>query len=310
MRFLDEKTDFITDLSILSKLPWNIFISTLIRRSFSLNWFRPLILTLITILLLLLSEYSAIQGYVANTLIFIGLIAVGIPHGAVDHLLETGSWDVKKAPLFIIKYLCLALIMGVLWYAFPLIALIVFLAYSSWHFGQADGKNWSLPAFSSTIWGASVLFHILGSHLSETNAILSAMGNLALPISSPQWLLLPWLIVAILRKKTAFILTIFWLLLSTKLPLLISFGIYFLGQHSLTGWYDLKNHLKLSNSKLWMKSLPFHSAAWIFLTCFLFFWTSSYPFDETKRSAAFFIFIACISFPHAIYMNFVYNSKK
>ncbi|KOY84469.1 hypothetical protein AD998_20975 [bacterium 336/3] len=310
LNFLDEKTDVATDLSIFYQLPWKVFVSTLFERSFSFTWFRPLILTFITIFFLILSNHSALQNYLAYGLIMIGLVTVGIPHGAVDHLLETGKWNMKVAPLFIAKYLFLASFMGLLWYILPFLALVIFLAYSSWHFGQADGKKWLLSKWSSTFWGASVLFYILGTHLSETNKILAVMGNLTLPIACPAWLLLPWLVVAIFHKNASFALTVFWLFLSAYLPLLISFGLYFIGQHSLTGWQDVRNHLKLSNSRMWIHSLPFHATAWIFLLCFLVFWSSAYPFEETKRWAVFFIFIACISFPHVISINVVYRSKE
>lgn len=135
------------------------------------------------------------------------------------------------------------------------------------------------------------------------------MGNLYLPTECPEWFLIPWLVLALLRRNVSLALTVLWLSISAFLPLFVSFGLYFIGQHSLSGWHDIRNHLKISNSRIWLNSLPFHAAAWIFLMCFLFFWPSVYPMQETKRWAIFFIFIACISFPHAISMNIVYKTK-
>lgn len=309
LNFLDEKTGIATDISIFSQLPWQPFISTLLSRSFVYPWFRPLLLTLMTCLLVLAGNYSAIQNHLAYGLFFAGLVAVGIPHGAVDHLLETGKWNRKGAPVFIIRYLMLAAGMGLLWYALPGVALAVFLAYSSWHFGQADGKKWNFTESVSFLWGLSVLFYILGTHLQETNVILMSMGQVSLPFACSVWALLPWFLWALYHKQTSFFLTLCWLMLSSQLPLLIAFGIYFIGQHSLNGWQDIRRHLQLSHSRIWLHSVPFHAGAWLLLAGFLFLWPLAFPHNDINQWAVFFVFIACISFPHTIYMNVVYRKK-
>jgi Brp/Blh family beta-carotene 15,15'-monooxygenase len=122
------------------------------------------------------------------------MILVGIPHGAVDHLLETGSWNLKKAPMFIINYLVLAGVIGVLWLFLPQIALIIFILYSMWHFGQADGKIWGFSSITSFLWGGSVLLYILGTHAQETNTILISMGSIPLPFEIPVIALIPWVL--------------------------------------------------------------------------------------------------------------------
>ncbi|MFM7357596.1 MAG: Brp/Blh family beta-carotene 15,15'-dioxygenase [Sediminibacterium sp.] len=102
----------------------------------------------------------------------------------------------------------------------------------------------------------------------------------------------------------------FWLFLSAYLPLFISFSLYFIGQHSMTGWDDIRKYLKISNRQMWLHSLPFHSAAWIFLLCFIIIFPSTHFFQEQNLWAIFFVFISSISFPHVIFMNYVYTSKK
>ena len=173
-------------------------------------------------------------NYVFVAFILIGFITVGIPHGAVDHLIETGHWDSKKMPRFIFSYLLQAAAMGFLWYLFPELALIIFLLYSAWHFGQADGKQWDFSPALSLMWGVFVLFYILGTHILETNTITSIIGNLSMPIACPIWAVIPLLIWSVIRKKAAFSFTLIWLLLSSQLPLLFAFGLYFIGQHSIT----------------------------------------------------------------------------
>jgi hypothetical protein len=61
----------------------------------------------------------------------IGMFLVGIPHGAVDHLLETGNIKSSIKPGFVMNYLGLIFLNLVLWYFFPIGALFFFIAYSA-----------------------------------------------------------------------------------------------------------------------------------------------------------------------------------
>jgi len=191
------------------------------------------------------------------------MITVGIPHGAVDHLLVSGTWNQRKAPLFILRYLLLAGMIGVLWFWMPQIALIVFLLYSLWHFGETDGKSWDFDCMTSLLWGISVLLYILGTHFDETNTILTSIGSIALPFAIPVWFLTPWLLWAVYQKQPSLFLTTIFLILSSQIPLLFAFGIYFIGQHSFTGWKHLKIYLHRESKDIWIQSLPFHIGAWI-----------------------------------------------
>jgi Brp/Blh family beta-carotene 15,15'-monooxygenase len=310
LNFLDEKTSVVTDFSIFKKLPWGIFLSTLFKRCASSSNFRPIILTLSTILFLLLPHRSDLQNILSTGFICLGMAAVGIPHGAVDHLLETGKWDAKMAPLFVLKYLMLGAFMGLVWFLLPKLALAVFLGYSAWHFGQADGHKWKLSNPISFLWGATVLAYILGTHLSETNHILDLMGGIQWTMTCNALVLLPWFILALFRKNMSFAITLIWLSLTAQLPLLTSFALYFIGQHSITAWNDIRNHLNIRNRQLWLNSMYFHAAAWVLFLLFVLVWIPLYPKQEGNLWAIFFIFISCISFPHAFYMNILYSKNK
>ena len=312
LRFLDEKTSFSEDLKIFAKLPWSPFLSALFYKITQMSWFRPFILMLLCLLLIFLGKGTFLQSIIGYGLLITGLITVGIPHGAVDHLIETGKWDSKKAPRFILTYLLQAAAMAFLWYLLPELAIIIFLVYSSWHFGQADGKQWGFSPVLSFIWGVFLLFYILGTHMKETNLITSIIGHLTLPIAFPSWVIIPWIIWSIIRKQASFSLTLIWLFLSSQLPLLFAFGIYFIGQHSITSWKHMSAHLKLSNRKIWLQSLPFHTGAWIILMLFIYFYPASKGFNvqDTSQWGIFFIFIACISLPHVISMQSLYTKKS
>lgn len=312
LEFLDERSKIHDEISLFSKLPWGPFLWALYRKINSSISFRPLILFFFTIVLSLLGRESMLQSVLGYGFLFVGLITVGIPHGAVDHLIEIGKWESRKVPMFIVKYLALAALMGICWYFLANGALVVFLLYSAWHFGQADGELWKLNRATSFLWGAFLLVYILGTHAVETNAILQSIGATAFAFSLPYWIVFPWLIWSLIYQKSAFTITILWLTVATQLPLLLAFGLYFIGQHSVTSWKHISSALNQSNRSIWLHSLPFQLGAWLILALFIFLWPTAgiYNFEMLNKFGVFFIFISCISFPHVITMNMLYGAKK
>lgn len=312
LRFLDEKTNIRDDISIFRNLPWGIFLSTFFKRFVHTTSFRPTILVLIASLLFILGVFSSYQHSVGYGLVIIGLLTVGIPHGALDHLIDLNTSHVftRVSLLFVIKYLFLAMCMLGLWYVESHLALLFFIVYSAWHFGQADGKRWGFSAWLSFFWGAFLLLFILGTHRNETNQILSFLSRFSIQWDFSNLLLLPWLVYAVMKKNVSFFLTVVVLLLSSHLPLFIAFGLYFIGQHSVSGWIDIKKHLQLSHTKMWRYALPFHIAAWVLLLSFVFLFPTFHFFEENKLWALFFVFISSISFPHVVVMHRLYVSKN
>jgi len=310
LSFLDERTHIGEEISIFSKLPLRPFLQAVGRKAISSMFFRAGLITLVCLILCALPNYDNITHTVLNAFLVLGLVAIGIPHGAVDHLLETKRWEPRVAPAFIARYLSIAGLMGGIWYFTPTFALLLFLLYSAWHFGQADGKLWRLSNTISLLWGASLLFYLLGTHQEETNIILSSMGCVNMPIHSPTWILLPWLIRFLYVRSISGALTVVWLTLSSQIPLMYAFGLYFIGQHSLTGWQHIKQHLGMSHQSIWLHALPFHLGAWFLLAIFFYAWQPAASGNETAGWGIFFIFLACISLPHALSMQTVYRKKE
>lgn len=312
LEFLDEKSKITDEIALFSKLPWKPFLWALYQKISINNSFRPLILLLLSILLSLFGHETMLQSVFGYCFLLVGLIAVGIPHGAVDHLIEIGKWESRKGPVFIIKYLMLSALMGICWYFFADAALLIFILYSAWHFGQADGELWKFNRAISFVWGAFLLLYILGTHTVETNTILQSIGSIEFSFSLPYWIVFPWLIWSLMQQKYSFTITLLWLSVATQLPLLMAFGLYFIGQHSLTSWKHISTALNQSNRNIWFHSLPFQLGAWLILIIFLYLWPaeSLYKFEIQDKFGKLFIFISCISFPHVITMNILYGRRK
>jgi lycopene beta-cyclase len=312
LSFLDEKTNIYEEINIFRKLPITIFLKALSIRILSGPHFRTISLLLLTITLIALTPFPQIQSGIGYGLLTIGMVLVGIPHGAVDHLISSKGLSSKITPRFVFSYLGLMTIMGILWFYLPNITLVGFLLFSAFHFGQADIKSWKLSQNLSMVWGISVLVYILGTHQHETNEILSSITSISLPFEISPLLIAPWLVYAIVKKRLNMVFTILWIVFTSQLPLLLAFGIYFIGQHSITSWNQLTDYLNIEKKTIWIQSLPFQIGAWIILALFLFIENTTFQlnisgiFNTSNSWGIFFIFISCISMPHAFYMSAIY----
>ncbi len=321
-QFLDEKTTLIQDIRIFLTLPIKPFLKAVgwVVSSRMQRILIPFILLLLSLLLLLLFKIAPQHfNFVQIPMFIAGMFLVGIPHGAVDHLLETGNFKSRIKPGFVIKYIGLALFNLVIWIFFPTVALLFFIGYSAWHFGQNDWSEWqpnTINSLKNYIWGIFIFGIILCGHITETNTILDNMNVFKIPLSDNEGKIASTLIVfvaivwAVFEKRWRMIFSSLMLLVSIELPLISSFGLYFIGQHSLNGWSHLKQGMSVDNKSLYLKALPFTIGALVLFAAFIYLFKNNYlsEFNESLITI-FFVFISCISFPHVMVMNRFYNLR-
>ena len=320
--FLDEKTTLIQDIRIFLTLPIKPFLKAVgwVVSSRMQRILIPFILLLLSLLFLLLFKTAPqLFNFVQIPMFIAGMFLVGIPHGAVDHLLETGNFKSRIKPGFVIKYIGLALFNLVIWIFFPTVALLFFIGYSAWHFGQNDWREWqpnTINSLKNYIWGIFIFGIILCGHITETNTILDNMNVFKIPLSDNEGKITSTLIVfvaivwAVFEKRWRMIFSSLMLLVSIELPLISSFGLYFIGQHSLNGWSHLKQGMSVDNKSLYLKALPFTIGALVLFAVFIYLFKNNYlsEFNESLITI-FFVFISCISFPHVMVMNRFYNLR-
>lgn len=252
-----------------------------------------------------------------NVIVWFGLIisfiTVGLSHGAIDYLADAQVKSNSDLIKFIGFYILKAIAFATLWYFFPDYALVFFIIFSVWHFGQTDFDEWKLPqGFLSTIWGIIVLLLILIFHFQETLSVLRQIPNLKIVfilenINASQLLYLKYGIFAIgvlfcgviNNRKMWIALT--YITLSIPLPLLVSFGIYFIFQHSLHGWKHLKKKLSLSSTAMLWNALPYNLLTLVFISF-------SWIILEENRIGILFIILSCVSIPHVINMHHLYKN--
>lgn len=320
MKFLDEKTSIWEDIQIFKTLPFLTFMKALLKDS----WHRfkhlmpSIFLILTTLLLNLLFVVNQEICYKSSLILgAAGLFTVGIPHGALDHLLESKQINHKPTFKFISQYLGIAFLYFLLWIIAPKISFYFFLLFSIWHFGSTDVREWRVSkkkAFKSWFWGTLVFAIILFGHFKETKDILLNM-NVDLSAINDSFAfycylasIIAGILFAIFENKVPIYLAVAIILLANQLPLLITFGIYFIGQHSLTGWKHLKTGLNADNISLTKKAFPFtFGAMLLFAVLFLCIQFNLVNQINNNLLSLFFIFIACISFPHVLAMNTFYK---
>ncbi len=104
----------------------------------NLNIFIYIILNLLFLQLVGLEENWSIRSL--EIMSIIGIATFGVAHGAIDHVLYQSKTVTPGAghAQFIIQYLIVAALFALLWFVAPVIALMLFLIISAYHFGQSQ----------------------------------------------------------------------------------------------------------------------------------------------------------------------------
>jgi lycopene beta-cyclase len=304
MRFLEHKTSLKEELNIFYQLPWRPFLKALL--FWGGKYYRQLGIFISLLLIAVFGSENFWVEFLSLGILLLGLIAIGIPHGALDHLVESCVFGTKRFLNFLGLYLLMMGLMATIWMFHPTLALLIFLIYSAIHFGQTDGIEWGMSNIVSWIWGGTLLFYILGSHQEEASLILASLGYAGTIPSANVFIFVPWFLIALYHKQWSMFITLTWLSLTAMVPLIYAFGLYFIFQHSALGWGHLRQRLKLTHFQMWKQSLVFQLGAWIFLLVYMYYWPLNSMNNEVGWSV-FFIFLSSLSFPHVLAMLRFYN---
>ena len=193
-----------------------------------------------------------------------GIVLVGFPHGAFDHLVARPILAPRLGRFwwipFGLAYVGLAGIICVAWALAPLLTLLLFLAGSVVHFGLGDIEDAAVPR-AVPQWAAVVSYGALpillpvAFHPTEAAPVLAAIGGVAEPammtaLSNSIWLVplwvsgMAWMWHATRPPRTSAILTAITAVGFMTLPPLMAFGLYFGMVHSprhllrLAAWYN------------------------------------------------------------------------
>ncbi|MEY4048492.1 MAG: hypothetical protein RL284_2043 [Bacteroidota bacterium] len=237
------------------------------------NYIGALVTLLYVVAYLLLGPWSSsIDLYICGFL----LLAIGIPHGAGDHLIAAKIAQRENLTFhlwpFIVYYLGIMLVYAALWFVSPLISFIIFIAISVFHFGDMEdvhpvepAKTWVNLAKTICL-GTGILSFILVSHWPEAYRIITDM-QVKLPAKLPEFSIFSSLLFLLLgfQKKNfhSFFNTFFALVIGYFLPLIPAFICYFSCCHAITSFEGMRKHLEMKIEELYKKLIPFSLGAFL-----------------------------------------------
>lgn len=317
-RFLDESTKPFEEVVMFSRLPIGTFLEaavgdTLQRMRPSAHFWLTL---MVGCLLLIMSQWSADAAHLAgNLLAVVGLALVGIPHGALDEVIELKKQPSMSRWWFYARYLTIIAVVMALWHVLPAAGLLIFLIYSAYHFGQTDfvemGVGSSVGAFA---WGSWVLMFLLYSHPDASTEVLRHMGvSWCIERSNVSYGFIAlggmmWLALAVRYRKASWLVTLVILAIGSQLSLFQAFSLYFIGLHSTTGWKHLRNELGVTNIAMQRMALPYTAGALLLFGALVVLGMEGG--ERAMRESSFYIFLACVSLPHILVMRRAYRAQR
>lgn len=196
--------------------------------SIGLNLNSRLLLLIISLAFISVLLFEQGQVGSINVICFIFIVILGLPHGAIDPWLydKTMFSRPKAMLLFVWCYISAALMMLVIWYFLPLLALIVFFSLSALHFGR-DWQNSQDNQLAERL--SAGIMVIAWPFLMQTEKTLIIINYLGVNNTSELFLsalLLMILSVSILIFSCQFLM-LFKLLLLGGMSWLVSPFIYF-----------------------------------------------------------------------------------
>jgi Brp/Blh family beta-carotene 15,15'-monooxygenase len=238
------------------------------------------------------------------------LLAIGIPHGAGDHLIAAKIAKRENLTFhlqpFILYYLGIMLAYAALWYLSPVVSFYIFIGISIFHFGdmedvhEVEQKNTWINLVQTVCLGSGILSFILISHWSEAFEIISLM-HVKVPPNLPDISLAASLLFLSFgfQKKNLhpFLNTFFALVIGYFLPLIPAFICYFSCCHAITSFEGMRKHLKMKILELYKKLIPFSAGALLLGIIYIKLVAKDlqvYPI---------FIFLSMLTLPHFILMH-------
>ena len=260
-------------------------------------------------------------------LLLFSMILFGVPHGALDLYIEGKSLESNnlKGNLVLRNYLLNIIGYAILWYLFPLLALIFFIIITAYHFGEIDWMGKSDEPTQKAIYfilGMSWILYFLAANVQSALKIFLYLGSATL--SESQWIQIAAMVspialstigvsycIMFLYKKYFYYSDLHFYFSVLQLVVLlfichfsslwIGFGFYFGLWHSILSFDKIRLNFKLHNSfqnwvQLLKQAMPFSIMAWIGMLFIMFMFYSSK--NATSLVTLLFITLSVLTLPH------------
>lgn len=258
------------------------------------------------------------DNYVAFFLIF----SLGILHGSNDITLIKRAIGTKNLTFLkvLASYIIVIAIGTALFFLMPKLALVLFLVFSAYHFGEQHFhflriKNTFSSYLFYTGYGLFVINLILYFNASDALRIINQMIEDTVSLNALRWILLISAIITVvtgiivyLKQKFNVILELFYLLLFSIVfftaSLVWSFALYFILWHSLPSLADQVEFLyKEVTKQTIIKYVKSSFIYWSLSIVGFFVLVQFFKDNPTIMLSFFFSFLAAITFPHVLVMH-------
>ncbi len=295
------------------------------------------ILLLITIVLCMVAWVWPSVLDQSYLLFLVIIFTVGIPHGALDHIIyhQSRTRKEKSMVFFYFRYLGLIMVVGIFWLLLPVPSFIVFLLLSAYHFGQSQLYYVKGPVFLKhilfIIWGTFLLSIMITMNFQECLTIFASLEWLQVHswMSRGLWniiLLVSGIVltsgffyimyagfISKFRMILELVLLAAFVLLSAQTNVVFTFTIYFGLWHSLRSLvieYDsLYQVIRNYSIQRFLKQLmPFSILAISFLIAVYYLSEAFIP--GVSPYMLFIIIISTLTVPHLMIMYNLYRTYE
>jgi beta-carotene 15,15'-dioxygenase len=294
------------------------------------------------LLLLIFHQYiQAISLQLQFIFFLIGIVLIGVPHGAADLLVASqNAMDEKRyfsKFKFLLNYLVRLLLFALILYLLPWLGHLLFILFAAYHFGETDlhqfQTNTLVGKFFMISYGLVILGIILLNHFEEVKPLCRLLDSSVIYLSylelieQHRYLILTFLgLLLFISSLLYFFINnhsqpnqrYFWvqfggiLFLLSNLPMLLGFTFYFIVWHSVLSLCYIVGYLQkdgLFSMSIIAKQIGIYSTLAIFGV--VLFGLTGFMFSSNNAMIVYiFLGLAVLTAPHMQIMHTMYNAIR
>jgi Brp/Blh family beta-carotene 15,15'-monooxygenase len=298
---------------------------------------RAVAITAAILSIILELTYPAFSNSVKYPVLGLCLLFIGIPHGAIDHIVTSKLYNLSQTisdqAKFYIYYLVMMTIMTLIWIIHPLSGFLIFALLTVYHFGQADlehlpiNKNIKRVLFLSR--GSMIMGLIIISDLQYTSPILldltginileqisgASIHKTLLVILPLQYLIIQTAALVYYKFQAsdityilfdAFVVAALFLIVNPILAFAIYFGLWHSAGHvkEMMSYFE-ETGKKMTLKSFYLKALPLNLITLIGIG--LIYWISQTYQFQLQIVSLLFIIISVLTLPHMLIVEKMYS---
>jgi beta-carotene 15,15'-dioxygenase len=301
-----------------------------------------IVLLIVGFVLLIVQQYIQPVPVKVQFIVFlIGIILLGVPHGAADLLVAARNTESNQRSFsrirFFVNYLGrLLLFAAILWF-FPLIGNLLFIVFAAYHFGETDLYRFNTNSIAGKLfvisYGLVILAVILMQHFEEVKPMLAAFDAGVQHAGFINWLDEYRNVILSFCGVFFFASTFFYfatsrsgqsgqgqfliqftliVLILYNLPMMLGFTFYFIVWHSLLSLRNIVSYLRkdgLFSQGTIVRQVSFYSILAMVGICL--FGLTGFMFTDTNVMVVYiFLGLAVLTAPHMQIMHDMYRSIR